>query len=148
MLATLDADDLWLPQKIERQAEYLATHPSTDSVFTLAQLFRKSPEHLLEKIQRLWTRTTMLIDTRAARAIGPVIDPPGGRGDIIDWLAKCREKGYRTDMVDEVLALRRIRPGSVSYGRDATLDKGYLFVVHRALQRKRLASQTTEKASQ
>ena len=147
MLATLDADDLWLPPKIERQAEFLATHPSANAVFTLARLFRESPEHLVDEVVRLWTRTTMLIDTSAALAIGPVIDPPGGRGDIIDWLAKCREKGYRTDMVEEVLALRRIRPGSVSYGRDATLDKGYLFVVHRALQRKRQASQAKEKTA-
>ena len=147
LLATLDADDLWLPKKIQRQAEYLAAHPSATAVFTLARLFRGCPQHSLDDVVRLWTRTTMLIDTRAALAIGPVIDPPGGRGDIIDWLAKCREKGYRTDMVEEVLALRRIRPGSVSYGRDATLDKGYLFVVHRALQRKRQASQVKEKAS-
>ncbi len=43
------------------------------------------------------------------------------------------------EMLDEVLALRRIRAGSLSDGRGAALDRGYLHVVRNALERKRSA---------
>ena len=67
---------------------------------------------------------------------------------MIDWLARCREMGFQTDMVEEVLTLRRVRPGSLSYGRDEQLDKGYLLVLHNALKRKRqLAAQSIREAS-
>jgi hypothetical protein len=38
--------------------------------------------------------------------------------------------------MDEVLALRRIRSGSLSYGRDPMRDRGYLEVVRLAMQRR------------
>jgi glycosyltransferase involved in cell wall biosynthesis len=143
LLATLDADDVWLSEKIERQLAYMATHPDVTATFTLARLFHGSPALPLDgRVQRLWTRTTMLIDTASARSVGEVIDPPGGRGEMIDWLARCRELGHQLAMVEEVLALRRIRPGSLSLGRDHVRDLGYLHVVRRAIERKREQSQT------
>ena len=39
-------------------------------------------------------------------------------------------------MMEEVLALRRIRPGSLSYGRDAARDRGYLEVARLAMLRR------------
>lgn len=139
MLATLDSDDLWLPRKIERQMEFLATNPGISAAFTLAELFKQYAEPLGNApIQPIWSRTTMLIDTAAALSVGAVIDPPGGRGDMVDWLARCGEMGYRLSMLDEVHARRRIRPGSLSYGRDLQRDAGYLHVVRLALERKRL----------
>jgi hypothetical protein len=47
-----------------------------------------------------------------------------------------REAGFVLAMLDEVLALRRIRPGSMSYGRDPVRDRGYLEVVRLAMQRR------------
>jgi hypothetical protein len=40
-------------------------------------------------------------------------------------------------MVEEILALRRIRPGSLSYDRDPQRSRGYLAAVRAALERKR-----------
>ena len=40
------------------------------------------------------------------------------------------------DMLDEVLARRRIRPGSLSYGRDPARDRGYLQVAQLAMLRR------------
>ena len=154
-LASLDSDDIWLPTKIERQFDALRrTGPHIS--FTLARLF-KGPTPVMTipfpaasknetpfgnagrdgSIQRLWTRSTMLMETKVACTVGEMIDPPGGRGDMVDWLARCQERGYRLEMVEEVLALRRIRPGSLSYGRDTERDAGYMHVVRRALERKR-----------
>ena len=73
----------------------------------------------------------MLMRTASARRVGPVIDPAHGRGDMVDWIARARELGMRLEMMPEVLALRRIIPGSLSYGRDGR-DYGYLQTVRAA----------------
>ena len=54
---------------------------------------------------------------------------------MVDWIARAREAGFKLHMLDEVLALRRLRPGSLSYGRDSR-DRGYLQVARRALLRR------------
>ncbi|RUY66189.1 glycosyltransferase family 2 protein, partial [Mesorhizobium sp. M7A.F.Ca.CA.001.05.1.1] len=70
------------------------------------------------------------------QSVGPIIDPPGGRGEMIDWIARVREAGFLLAMLDDVLALRRIRPGSLSYGRDPARDRGYIQVARLAMQRR------------
>ncbi len=137
IIATLDADDLWLPDKIEKQLAYLDRHPGTAGVFTHLQTFRDDRPELPDGVGVAgWSRTTMMIRREVAKSVGPIIDPQGGRGEMIDWIARVREAGFVLAMLDETLALRRIRPGSLSYGRDPTRDRGYLEVARLALQRR------------
>lgn len=138
LMAFLDADDAWLPGKAALQLQRLGSDPGLAGLFGRAQNF-KGP---LAEPQRgsahdLWSRTTMMIRTEAARRIGDMIDPVGGRGDTVDWIARGRELGLRFEMLSELIAMRRIRPGSLSYGREHDKDRGYLEVVKRALERKR-----------
>ncbi len=136
-VATLDADDLWLPSKIERQLAHLDRFPATSGVFTHWRTFRDDRPEVREAAALAgWSRTTMMIRREVAGVVGPIIDPQGGRGDMVDWIARAREAGFVLDMLDEVLALRRIRPGSLSYGRDPARDRGYLEVVRLAMQRR------------
>ena len=62
---------------------------------------------------------------------------PGRIGEVIDWLSRSRDLGQRHVMVEEILALRRIRPGSLSYGLNAEQKRGYLLAVHDAMQRRK-----------
>lgn len=78
-----------------------------------------------------------MIRTTAARRIGDMIDPPGMRGDMVDWIARGRDLGMEFEILQDILALRRIRPGSLAFGRDADKDRGYLIAVKRALDRRR-----------
>ncbi|TPM40191.1 glycosyltransferase family A protein [Mesorhizobium sp. B2-3-4] len=136
-IATLDADDLWLPDKIERQLAHFAGSPATSAVFCHLRTFRSErPDDLGPESVPGWSRSTMLIRREVASAVGPITDPPGGRGEMIDWIARAREAGLALDMMDAVLALRRIRPGSLSYGRDAARDRGYLEVARFAMLRR------------
>ncbi len=139
-VATLDADDLWLPQKIARQAACFEANPGLAGVFALARLFADGEAPAPDgngTIRRLWTRTTLLFRREAAREVGDFIDLPGRLGEVIDWLARSRDLGQRHAMVEEVLALRRIRRGSLSYGRNVERSRGYLVAVHAALERKK-----------
>ncbi|KAB7739179.1 glycosyltransferase [Parvibaculum sedimenti] len=140
-ISFLDSDDLWLPHKAERQLARLSERTEIAALVAQAQIFRGptgSPQ--LGPVRELWGRTTLMMRTKAAKAIGEVIDPPGARGDMVDWIARGREKGYAFELMNEVLSMRRIRPGSLSYGRDMEKDRGYLLTVKRALERKRAAA--------
>jgi glycosyltransferase involved in cell wall biosynthesis len=137
LIATLDADDLWLPNKIEEQFAHFRRSPGTSGVFTHMRSFRDDQPDAAEVVAVPgWSRSTMMIRREVADAVGPIVDPPGGRGEMIDWIARAREAGFILDMLGEALALRRIRPGSLSHGRDAQRDRGYLEVARLAMQRR------------
>jgi len=139
-VATLDADDLWLPTKIEAQLAHLERFPRISGVFTCMRSFRDGRLEAPDAATIAgWSRTTMMIRRMVAETVGPIVDPPGGRGEMIDWIARAREAGFILDMLDEALALRRIRPGSLSYGRDPARDRGYLQVARLAMLRRNKA---------
>jgi hypothetical protein len=50
-------------------------------------------------------------------------------------------------LVEEILALRRIRPGSLSYGQDPERSRGYLAAVRASLERKRQMSKRSKPTS-
>jgi len=139
LFATLDADDLWLPVKMERQLAALAADPGLAAVFSLGRLFRdgEAPSAADGSEIRLWTRTSMVFRTAAARQIGDLVDLHGNLGELIDWLARSRELGHRHLMLEEVLALRRVRPGGLSDTGDSDRARGYLQAVRRALERRK-----------
>jgi glycosyltransferase involved in cell wall biosynthesis len=149
-VAMLDADDLWLPGKAARQLARFAEEPDVAGVFTLARLFADGHAPDPDRagpVRRLWTRTTLMFRTRAARDVGAVVDLPGRIGEMVDWLARSRDLGHRHAMLEEVLALRRVRPGSLSYALDAERSRGYLVAAHAALQRRRRRAVAREPAS-
>jgi glycosyltransferase involved in cell wall biosynthesis len=138
-VATLDADDLWLPRKMERQLAALASDPGLAASFALGRHFRDGEEPDPDgpgAVQRLWTRTTMVYRIDAAREIGEMRDFPGYLGDLVDWLARGRDLGHRHGLLEEVLAMRRVRAGSLSHRADERA-KGYLHAVRDALRRRR-----------
>lgn len=152
LVATLDADDIWLPTKMARQIETLDADPGLTGVFTLARLFRDGDAPDPDgagSVRRLWTRSTLLFRTEAARAVGDVVDLPGNLGEMIDWLARSLDLGHRHHMVEEILAMRRIRAGSLSSQLTAERSRGYLVAVHQAIERRKAlaARQATGPAS-
>ncbi|HEX4298232.1 MAG TPA: glycosyltransferase family A protein [Devosia sp.] len=139
LLATLDADDIWLPGKLARQIDTLEADPNLAGVFGRLANFRGDPEsadygHPYDG----WSRTTMLVRTEIARAVGPVIDPPDS-GDMVDWLARLREAGHRLSMLPEILALRRVHEDSMTFRGRHEVAAGYISVARAAMLRRRAA---------
>lgn len=120
------------------QLEALAADGAADLCFGAArQLYHGLPDDGGGAVRRGLTRTTMLLRREVFERVGPMIDPPGMRGELIDWLARAREAGFRMIELTDVLALRRVLRGSLSWGRDPERDRGYLAVAHRALMARR-----------
>jgi glycosyltransferase involved in cell wall biosynthesis len=139
LVACIDADDIWLPQKASCQLERLKQCSDLDAVFGWVKLFRHGERPRPDApVQENWTRSTMMMRLATARRIGPMIDPPRVRcGEMIDWLARARELNSKFEMMPVVMALRRIIPGSLSSARD-TRGEGYLHVVKAAIDRRRV----------
>jgi hypothetical protein len=106
---------------------------------TAMQLFRTGPDGSRElgPIKSGLLRSSMMFAKEVYSRVGPLFDPPGGRGDMVDWLARARDLNVVIEQLDAPLALRRVRAGSLSSGRDAALDRGYLLAARRAMLRAR-----------
>lgn len=137
VIATLDADDLWLEDKLAFQLEHLALNPECAGVFGKTRHFRDG--ELLDTVEDGWSRTTMAIRREVFQTVGAIVDPPGRRGEMIDWMARAREAGFRLDMADRIVAHRRIHPGSLTFTRAPEKDVGYLHVARQAILRRRAA---------
>ena len=140
VVATLDCDDLWAADKMEIQLSRLAAEPSLAGVFSHCRTFRHGTPLAAQspgEPSAGWLRSTMVMMRDVFDAVGPMVDPPGGCGDLIDWLARVREGGHRLAMLEEPLALRRIRPGSLSHQQTPERDGGYLHAARLAILRRR-----------
>jgi glycosyltransferase involved in cell wall biosynthesis len=139
LIAGLDSDDIWLPQKMERQLQALQEMPEIAACFGRMRQFQHGFDDNRDGPGAdAWHRSTMVIRTEAALGAGPVV---GRIGELVDWLARVREQGHRMHMISEVLALRRSRPGSLTYTRDAARDSGYLAAARNAILRRRAAAE-------
>ena len=131
---------------MKRQLEYLAQHPECSGVFSQLECFGEPAYD--GKVQDGWSRTTLTFRREVFVAIGDVVDPPGQRGEMVDWIARGREAGFRFTLLGEVLARRRVAPGSLSYDRDNEKDRGYLHVARAAWMRKREAARMAAEGAQ
>lgn len=143
IVATVDADDLWLPHKMEKQLGVLREQGDRAFIFAKHRQFQHESSDMETGEERPGLlRSDLVFYRKMFDAIGDIIDPPGGRGDMVDWLARAREFGCHFHTVDEVLVMRRIITGSLSYGRDAGKDRGFLAVAHMAMQRRKQRYET------
>lgn len=141
-VALVDADDLWLPTKMSRQLQALEADSGLAAIGCKMRQFEHGRvDDGLGEVRGGLIRSNLVFRREVFTTVGDIIDPPGNRGDMIDWLARLRETGLRIAELDEVLALRRIIPGSLSYGRSPERDLGYLKVAHLAMLRRRNKAQ-------
>lgn len=132
-IAFLDADDTWLPHKLERQLP-LFENPETDFVFADAELrfgetgrrvayfehhgYRPPRGHIFRDLLRHYAipALTMVIRTRTVRAMPQWFDDSFVVCDDFDFFMRVAQHASG-DYVDEVLASCLLHPDSVTARR-------------------------------
>jgi GT2 family glycosyltransferase/predicted O-methyltransferase YrrM len=116
-IAFIDADDVWLPDKLRFQADHLKAYPNLKNgiIFSMMQRFI-SPDtppdvraRLLDDPQPLdgYVPGTMLAMRGVFEQVG-MFDPSLPTGEFIDWLMRARRRGVPEAMIRLVGLRRRV----------------------------------------
>lgn len=114
LLAFQDADDLWEPEKLERQRIAIDADPDVDAVFGHVECFL-SPDLAPEAARRYhvppvmaaYQLTAMLIRRPVFERVGP-LHSRVGTAVVLDWISRAHAMGVRMLMLDALVARRRI----------------------------------------
>ena len=143
VLAFLDSDDLWTPNRLVLQLDALARDPDLDVVYGHIEQF-VSPEldeatkaKLAVRDERMPGRhkSAMVIRRESFRRVGP-FEPTIDMGDFIDWYMRARDLGLREVVLPEVVARRRIHTSNMGH-TDRAKRVEYARILKRSLDRRR-----------
>jgi glycosyltransferase involved in cell wall biosynthesis len=142
-LAFLDADDLWVKDKLTRQMTVFCDDRSLDIVFGQVQQFR-SPD-LDDQLKRRilgdgevmpgYHPGTMLIRRDAFFRVGP-FQTHWRVGEFIDWYLRAMEQGLKAFLLPEVVMKRRLHADNLGT-RERKLQIDYVRILKASLDRRR-----------
>lgn len=148
LLSFLDADDLWLPEKTERQHDWLVANPTFDAVFGLIRQF-VSPDvgnaRPFEPQAGL-CKDAMMIRRAAFDGIGP-FDETMAVADFVEWYSRATGQDFQWRMLEEVFALRRLHRSNTGFVQREGQQEETLLALKRMLDLRRRRAPKTDTAS-
>jgi len=143
LVAFLDADDVWLPEKLALQTAALTSDPRLDMVLGHVEQF-VSPEldaararglEPAEAILPGYVAGTVLVRRDSFFRAGPFATR-WRVGEFVDWYARAKDAGLEDLMLPNVVTRRRIHTANVSVReRDARSD--FVSILKSTLDRRR-----------
>ncbi len=149
-IAFLDADDLWLPDKLRVQIDYLLNHPEVGYAFTQERLFTDSGSALLARYRPELVAEdhpgyhpgTLLIRRAVFEQIG-LFDPAYKITQDTDWFARAKDAGICAAVIPQTLLLKRVHGSNLSSEREV-LTRELLRVLRSSIERQRAQRLNTD----
>jgi len=120
ILAFLDADDTWIPQKLDIQFDALQKDASLEAVFGHVRQF-KSPEldeasrqkiEIPQEVLPGRFKGTFFIKRESFFRVG-LFNEDWAIGDFIDWYARAMENDLKSIMLPDILMMRRLHKSNI-----------------------------------
>lgn len=141
--AFLDQDDLWTPDKLKLQIDYLLSHPDVgytltqqqyflDQGATLPAWFRKE---LFSTVHTGWVLGTLVVRRTTFEKVGNFATGYSAANDS-DWFFRAKAAGIPMEVVPELLLRKRLHDANDS-GRAKEVLSELIKVVKNSLDRQR-----------
>jgi glycosyltransferase involved in cell wall biosynthesis len=143
LVAFLDADDLWLPERLELQTAVLKGDPAIEIVFGHLTEFLdgdvQGVEARTEPVPGV-LKSTALVRRTTLDAVGH-FDASYSVVDFAEWHSRSQAAGVVDHVVPEIVARRRVHGANVTMRRRETLNAEYLRLARAAVTRRRAPAQ-------
>ncbi len=139
LLAFLDADDLWLPEKLRLQKAALDADPSLELVFCHMTQFREDAPQEVVAIGGQSAQPSPLISCMLARRT--VFDRLGAlrtdlKAEFVEWYLRASEAGVCMRTLDDLLVKRRLHSANFTLA-NPDLRREYVHLLKASLDRRR-----------
>lgn len=139
LIAFLDADDLWPAAKLRQQAACLAADEQVQVVWGNTQMCLYQPDSTpMPAPNRAPLLGSLLCRRRVFQQVG-FFEPALRLGEDIDWLRRLLTAGIPVQQSPHLALFYRLRPGSMTYGRQPQ-ELGWFMIIRLALQQRRAAA--------
>ena len=143
LVAFLSHDDLWTPDKVSAQVEYLRAHPDIQYCVGRVKFFLEagcSPPPGFKRDLLVGDHVGFIMETLMARrsvfrALGG-FDPTLSVANDTDWFARAKDAGVLMAVIPKLLVLKRLH-GTNLTGNTVVLREEVLEIVTHSLKRQR-----------
>ena len=143
-MALLDADDIWHPEKLDRQMSCFRERPELDICVTHVQNFwipelkeeaKRFENHRIAKPLAGYCTGTLVARKVRFDSVGH-FDNGLKHGDVKDWFIRAAEQGAVMQLMPDVLLYRRLHFSNISRAINDAFDD-HLRIIKGSLERRR-----------